>query len=331
LDPTEILRVEGLRKWFAVEAGLLDTLRATKSKFVRAVDGVDFKVVKGEVFTLAGESGSGKTTLARIIVRLASPTAGNVFFNDVDIFRSKTQNKTLRGKIQMIFQDPYGSFDPHSTLYKSIAEPLQSAIQHYDGKTVSRLVEEALESVGLTPGRDFFDRQPQSLSGGQLQRASIARAIVAKPDLIVADEPTSMLDVSVRSKIVNLLLELGRKLDLTILMITHDIAMARHVSDRIAVMYLGKIVEIASAQEIVKNPLHPYTKALLAAIPTLEGGGEKPAINISTEIPSAINIPKGCRFNTRCPYAFDRCFGEEPTLEKIDEGHFVSCYLVTKS
>ena len=331
----EVIAIESLKKYYSAESGLAGAIFSRSRNYIRAVDDVTFSIEKGRILTLVGESGCGKTTVARCVIRLTEPTSGRILFNGEDIFRSKGRaSNAIRSKMQMIFQDPYGSLDSHNQIHSSVAEPLDSnpLFSNMKKDEKSDLIAKALDVVGLKPSEDYASKYPGDLSGGQLQRVSIARAIVSNPEFIVADEPTSMLDVSVRSKILNLLLELREKFNLTYLMITHDLAMARHISDQIAIMYLGKIVERGNSEDIVREPLHPYTQMLLQASPTLAEGSEEKhaqATSLSNEVPNAINIPNGCRFNTRCPYAKENCFTLEPPLVEIKKDHYVACHLLT--
>lgn len=263
----EILRVENLKKYFPVEKSFLEKLLARTRNFVRAVDGVTFSVLRGEVFTLAGESGCGKTTTGKIILGLIPPTSGRVFFKDREITSLKPEElRLLRRKIQIIFQDPYASFNPRMKIGDAVGHPLEIHGMA-SGEEKRKRVLSMLERVGLTPPEQFMELYPHQLSGGQRQRAAIARSLILNPEFIVADEPVSMIDVSLRTTIIDLMLDLKKELQLTYLFITHDLAVAKYISDRIAIMYLGKIVEIGGKEEVFSNPLHPYTQALLSAIP----------------------------------------------------------------
>lgn len=324
----EILRVENLKKYFPVEKSFLEKLLARTRNFVRAVDGVTFSVLRGEVFTLAGESGCGKTTTGKIILGLIPPTSGRIFFKDREITSLKPEElRLLRRKIQIIFQDPYASFNPRMKIGDAVGHPLEihgMASGEEKGKRVLSM----LERVGLTPPEKFMELYPHQLSGGQRQRAAIARSLILNPEFIVADEPVSMIDVSLRTTIIDLMLDLKKELQLTYLFITHDLAVAKYISDRIAIMYLGKIVEMGSKDEIFSNPLHPYTQALLSAIPVPNPERKRKTIELKGEVPSAIKIPTGCRFHPRCPFTKKICMEEEPELRIISTDHFVACNLV---
>lgn len=326
MSQNEIIQVEHLKKYFPVEKSFLERLLTTRKTYVKAVDDISFSVKKGEVFTLAGESGCGKTTTGKLIVRLIPPTSGKVFFNQVDITTlSKEEFRVTRRKLQMIFQDPYASLNPRMKVGQAVGHPLK--IHGLAKGTEEReKVLEILERVGLTPPERFMELYPHQLSGGQRQRVAMARSLILKPEFIVADEPVSMIDVSLRTTIIDLMLDLQRELELTYLFITHDLAIAKYISHSIAIMYLGKIVEMGEKQEIFTNPIHPYTQALLSAIPVPNPDRTRKAIELKGEVSSAINIPRGCRFNPRCPYAKEKCKKTEPELVEARSNHFVSCY-----
>ena len=321
----EVVRVENLKKWFAIKVGFWSSIISRRKLFVRAVDGIDFDVKKGEVFCLAGESGSGKTTTGRTILRLTEPTGGKIFFEGKDITHLPLKEmRAYRKKMQIIFQDPYESLNPKMTINDIIAEPLRVQGEiHTEDK-----VYKALEEVQLIPPEEFLFRYPHELSGGQRQRVAVARALVLNPDFIVADEPVSMLDVSIRAEILKLMLGLVEKYRVSMLFITHDLALARHICDRIAIMYLGKIVERGPIEKVVFEPAHPYTRALIQAVPVPDPTSERSKVVIKGEIPSPVNPPSGCRFHTRCPdYIGDICKKKEPPLIKIGKDHWVACHL----
>ena len=303
---------------------------ARKRSRIRAVDGVSFAIQRGEVLGLVGESGCGKSTISRSILQLIPITSGDIYFNGQNLCElNERQMRRIRRRIQIIFQDPYASLNPSMTVYQTIAELL--SIHHIaEGREKRGRVREMLEVVELDPG--FIDRYPHEFSGGQRQRISIARALIVNPEFLVADEPVSSLDVSVQAQIINLLQELQEKFDLTYLFISHDLSVVRHISNRIAIMYLGKIVELAPTDELFRNPMHPYSKALLSAVPIPDPEVEidRQRIILTGEVPSAYNIPAGCRFNTRCWKSMDVCFSVEPEMTEIEQGHFTACHLYTR-
>ena len=324
-----LVQVEELRKLFPIEHGLLRTARA----FVHAVDGVDFTITRGESLALVGESGSGKTTTGKLLVRLLDSTSGHIYMQlngaPVDVANLKgDQVRAFRRSVQMIFQDPYESLNPRRTIFDTVAEPLQ--VQRI-GNVLEReeRVAELLALVGLTPPSAFLFRYPHELSGGQRQRVAIARALVIEPAFVVADEPTSMLDVSIRTSIMKLMQDLAQRLGVTYLYITHDLAVARYMSTHLAVMYLGKIVELGDTEEVLRNPQHPYTKALLSAVPVPDPRWKRPPVQIKGGISKPINPIPRCRFYDRCPLAAQVCEeNDHPPLEDKGGGHYVACYRV---
>ena len=317
----KLLEVKNLTKHYSVSRGLFSKNR----QIVKAVDGISFSIAPGEALGLVGVSGCGKTTAGRCILRLIETTAGEVWFDDRNLLAlDKHQLRKMRRHLQMIFQDPYASLNPRMTVSRILEEPL---VIHRTGNKNQRLdrVTQLLNMVGLDAS--LMKRFPHEFSGGQRQRIGIARALALDPKLIVADEPVSALDVSVQAQIVNLLKELQQKLKLTFLFIAHDLSVVQHFCDRIAVMYLGKIVELASSQELFKNPLHPYTKVLLASIPVADPKVRKKRENLKGEIASTSAPLSGCHFHPRCSIAIDRCKTEEPPIREITPGHFAACHL----
>ncbi len=316
-----LIEVESLKKYYPVTTGLLSRHVAD----VKAVDGVSFYIMEGETLGLVGESGCGKSSLGRTLLRLEEPTAGRIFYRGSDItIWNKRQLKELRREAQMIFQDPQSSLDPRMTIGDSIGEAL---LIHGIGSEKERLerVGELLKEVGLEP--EHTARYPHELSGGQKQRIGIARALAVNPKLIVADEPVSALDVSVQAQILNLLMDLQGELGLAYLFIAHDLSVIGQVSDRIAVMYLGQIIEMANRKDLFSHPLHPYTEALLSAVPLPDPRRKRKRILLQGEVPSPVEPPPGCRFHTRCPRAMKICSQEEPVLQRRSGSHLVSCHL----
>lgn len=282
---------------------------------------------RGEVFSLAGESGCGKTTTGKLLVRLLEPTEGEISFDGEDITNLKGEAlRLLRRKMQIIFQDPYASLNPRMRIGNAVGHPLE--IHHLaKGAEKRRRVLELLDKVGLSPAEQFVNLYPHQLSGGQRQRAALSRSIITDPEFVVADEPVSMIDVSLRTTLIDLMLDLQKELGLTYLFITHDLAVAKYISDRIAIMYLGKIVELGEKGELFSHPLHPYTQALLSAIPVPNPERKRETVELKGEVPSAINIPSGCRFHPRCPKAFEKCPLEQPVLVDVGKQHLVACHL----
>ena len=324
-----LVKVEGLRKLFPISRS---AFRAS-GDFVHAVDGVSFEIGPGESLGLVGESGCGKSTVGRLMVKLLDATSGRILLDhdgdlvDIAAISGADSMRSFRRRVQMIFQDPFESLNPRRTVYDTVAEPLTvqriGSIQDREAR-----VAELLDLVGLTPAATFMFRFPHELSGGQRQRVAVARALVVDPSFVVADEPTSMLDVSIRISIMDLMLSLAEDLNVSYLYITHDLAVARYMCDRIAVMYLGKIVEVGKTEDLLENPRHPYTRALLASVPVPDPTHSRPTARIKGGISKAINPPPVCRFIERCPIATDLCrASDHPPLDEIAQDHLVACYL----
>ena len=323
-----ILEVKDLKKYFPVRRSFVEILKKAPERYVRAVDGISFKIKRGETLSLIGESGCGKTTAGRTILRLIEPTGGKIIFNGKDITKIPEKKlRPIRRKMQIIFQDPYASLSPKMKIGEAIAHPL---LIHglADKEEARERALKMLKRVGLTPEEEFYERYPHHLSGGQRQRVVIARAMILKPEFIVADEAVSMIDASMRASILELLNDFKKEYNLSMLFITHDIDIGKLISDRIAVMYLGKIVEIGKVKDILNNPQHPYTKALMEAVPSIARRKRKKKVKIKGEIPNAIDIPPGCRFHPRCPFAMDICRKKEPEMVEIEPEHFAACHLL---
>ncbi|MBP3041153.1 dipeptide ABC transporter ATP-binding protein [Bacillaceae bacterium Marseille-Q3522] len=323
-DSEYILEVTDLKKHFPIKAGILQRTVGQ----IKAVDGVTFKLKKGETLGLVGESGCGKSTAGRTIIRLYEPTDGEIIFNGQNISKLSEAElrKNIRKNIQMVFQDPYASLNPRKTLKAILSEPMITHHMYTKGERKEKL-EELLEKVGFNP--QLINRYPHEFSGGQRQRIGIARALALNPELIIADEAVSALDVSIQAQIINLMKDLQDELALTYLFISHDLSVVRHISDRVGVMYLGKMMEFALKKELYDNPLHPYTKALLSAVPVPKQKGvqRRERIVLEGELPSPANPPKGCVFHTRCPVATDICREQVPAFKEINKDHYVACHL----
>ncbi len=322
-----LLSIKNLRMWFPIRKGVLQRHVGD----VKAVDGLNFEVRKGETLGLVGESGCGKSTTGRAILQLYRPTDGNVFFKGQDLTKLKGGGlRNMRRDMQMIFQDPYASLNPRMTVGTIIGEPLR-VHGMVSGKERQEKVQDLLKVVGLNPF--FINRYPHEFSGGQRQRIGIARALAVNPDFIVCDEPVSALDVSIQAQVINLLEDLQSEFGLTYLFIAHDLSVVRHISDRVAVMYLGKIVELADRVELYENPLHPYTKALLSAIPIPDPilEMERKRIILSGDVPSPVNPPPGCNFHTRCPIAIDVCKQDHPEWREVGNDHWIACHRAEES
>jgi len=325
-----VLQVSNLRKLFPVSRGIVGTLLLKPRRHVYAVDGVSFSVARGEILGLVGESGSGKTTTALNVLGLIEPTEGEILFNgqSVPALVHSRERLRLRRQMQIIFQDPYESLNPRQTVFETVVEPVEvHRLTRNQVEKVER-VKAALDAAGLKPPETFFHRYPQELSGGQRQRVVIAGALVLNPQLLVADEPVSMLDVSIRAEILNLLLQLRDERGITILYITHDLATAAYFTDRVAVMYLGKIVEIGPTRTMLSDPRHPYIQALLSVIPVPNPRRRRKRMILAGETPNPIDLPSGCRFHPRCPVASGQCSQTEPELQSVDTDHQVACLRV---
>ena len=344
METQPILQVHDLCKYFPISRGVVNTLTRKPHCYVRAVDGVSFAVQRGEILALVGESGSGKTTVGMNVLGLQRPTRGHILFDGYDVtewaqgrgpsletgeklmdLSRRRRVMTLRERAQMIFQDPYESLNPRQKVFDIVAEPLEIHHLTRSREEKEERVRAALETCGLAPADHFWDRFPAELSGGQRQRVVIAGALVLEPELLVADEPVSMLDVSIRAEILNLLHVLRRERGITILYTTHDLATAGFFTDRMAVMYLGRIVELGPTAEVLSEPRHPYTRALISVIPVPNPRRHRKRMILQGEIPDAINVPPGCRFHPRCPDAVPECREIDPQLHPVAPGHEVAC------
>lgn len=316
-----LLQVEGLKKYYPAGSNLF----GQNKRYVKAVDGVDLTIRRGETVGLVGESGCGKSTLGKSILRLIEPTAGSVTFEGQDILKlSASQMREMRKRMQIVFQDPYSALNPRMTVFETVRSPLD-AFEIGTRKEREEKVMELIEYVGLS--RQQMHRYPHEFSGGQRQRMIIARALVLEPSFIVCDEPVSALDVSIRSQVLNLMQDIQKERGLTYLFISHDLSVVKHISDQVAVMYLGRIVERASREQIFSDPQHPYTQALMSAIPIPDTEVKRKRTVLAGDVPSPLNPPEGCHFHTRCPHAAERCAHEAPVLRETEPGHWTACHL----
>lgn len=327
------VEVVDLKKYFPVQKGIVEQLFSRKLTYVKAVDGVSFSLEKGEIFGLVGESGSGKTTTGRLTVGLLKPTEGRVTIDGVDVSSlSGEELRRFRRRMQIIFQDPTASLNPKMKVGDAVVDALR-LLTDVDAETARKKALEMFDYVGLTPPSEIYDRYPRNLSGGQKQRVVIARALITRPEYVVADEPVAMVDVSVRAQILDVMREMHERLGLTYLFITHDLAVTKYLCSRVAIMYLGKLFETGRVKDIFSLPLHPYTQALMAAVPVPDPTLRREKKIPRGEIPDAINPPSGCRFHPRCPYATEVCSREEPQLRRADganDAHFVACHWAEK-
>jgi oligopeptide/dipeptide ABC transporter ATP-binding protein len=321
-----IFEARNLRKYFPIRLGFLKSLRGD-ALLVRAVDNVSFKIGKSEIFGLVGESGCGKTTSGRLALRLVEPTAGKILFEGEDITSfAQERMRKLRRLMQIIFQDPYESLNPRMSVFDIVSEPVRVQELESDEDKITEMVKDTLSQMGLVPPEEFLYRFPHEISGGQRQRVAIARALVTSPEFLVADEPVSMLDASIRVEVSKLMADMVKNRGISMLYITHDIALARYMCDRIAVMYLGEIVEQGSTEAVLMQPLHPYTNALMLAVPVPDPTARRLKVVIKGEVANPVAPPPGCRFHPRCPKAQDVCRVQRPELREIEAGRFVACH-----
>lgn len=321
MDEQTLIRIDSLEKHYPASRDFF----GRPTQYVKAVDGIKLDIRQGETLGLVGESGCGKSTLGKSILRLIEPSGGRIYYKDKNIISyKKSDMRMMRQKMQMVFQDPYSSLNPRMTVYETISSPLE-AFGIGDRGSREKKVMELIEYVGLS--RQQMHRYPHEFSGGQRQRMTIARALILDPEFIVCDEPVSALDVSIRSQVLNLMQDIQKERQLTYLFISHDLSVVKHLSDRVAVMYLGKIVELADKEELFRAAGHPYTKALMSAIPIPDTEVKRERVILTGDVPSPLNPPRGCRFHTRCPYATKRCETEEPELRIIRPGHQAACHL----
>jgi len=319
-----VIEVRDLRKWYPIRRGFLASLAERERRHLKAVDGVSFTLLPGEVLGVAGESGCGKSTTGMTTLQLHEPSSGEIRFRGKSVIGlSGTEMKAFRRQAQIVFQNPYESLNPRFTVERSVQEPIGI---HFDGDQRDRLIQ-AMERAGLTPVENYLDRYPHQLSGGQLQRISIARAIAVEPSFLVADEPVSMLDVSIRAGILNLLHFFAETLQMAILYISHDLSTMRHICSQVAIMYLGRIVEIGPANEVLRDPQHPYAQALMAAVPVM-GGRKRDRVQLVGAVPNPMQLPSGCRFHPRCPHATDICREQDPALRELAPGRLAACHLL---
>ncbi|RKX56238.1 MAG: oligopeptide ABC transporter ATP-binding protein [Thermotoga sp.] len=319
---TQILEVKKLKKYYPIK-------KIGRRSYVKAVDNISFSVRRGKILGILGESGCGKSTLGRVITRLEMENGGDIFFLGNNISGINYRKiKDFRQKMQVIFQNPYDSFDPRRAIIKSLEIPMKLLNIGQNRRNRIEIIMDAMERAKLTPAYDYLERYPHELSGGQLQRISMLRSMLLKPNFLVADECVSMLDVSVRAEVLNMLLQFRSELETSILFITHDISVAKYMCDRIMVIYAGKVMEIADAKELISNPMHPYTKALISYSPIISPQREKDRFTITGEVVTPIDPPAGCRFASRCPFAKEICYTEDPEMTEISPGHFAACHLI---
>jgi len=325
-----LVKVKKLKKYFSVSHNLFRQ-SLEKGNTLKAIDGISFKIARGNSLGLAGESGCGKTTTGKMLLKLYEPTEGTYFFNDIDMTHTydKKVIKFFRKQAQLMFQNPFEAINPRFTIGRALMEPL--IIQHNGSdKEKEDLVKHILNKVNLQPAKNYLKKYPHQLSGGQLQRVVLARALITEPIFLVADEPVSMLDVSIRAGVLNLMKRISNEMKLTTVYISHDLALIRYMCHEIAIMYLGKIVEKGLTEEVIKNPCHPYTRALIAAVPNSDPEIKGEEVKIKNYVPSPINLPPGCIFQNRCPIATEICFKVEPKMKKINENHWLACHINQK-